>query len=269
MTLLEGKTAAWHANRRTGIGGSDARIIMDGSDEERLRLWEKKVGLREEDDLSDILWVMMGEWTEPYNVAWLEKHAGITVDRSARDFRHPQYDFARCETDGMVGFSAIVETKHLNGFKKEEEYLEKYYPQIQHNMGCAGVSLCYFSVFLNILKWVYFKVEADPNYQAGLFAREGVFWSHVLSKIAPVPPATATPKIAVAFTDMREVSMQGNNLWGDKAATWIELAPKVKKLEKVAKEIKEMVEDDVSKASGHGITVSRSKAGALTIRGAK
>jgi len=55
------------ANRRSFIGGSDARIIM-GEDEAALRrLWREKRGEAEPEDLSGNLIVQLGLVTEPLN----------------------------------------------------------------------------------------------------------------------------------------------------------------------------------------------------------
>ena len=52
--------AAWHAERRKGIGGSDANIIMSGDPERLIALWREKRGEAEPEDLSGNLAVQMG-----------------------------------------------------------------------------------------------------------------------------------------------------------------------------------------------------------------
>jgi hypothetical protein len=47
-------------NRRSFIGGSDARIIMDDDEPALLRLWREKRGEVEPEDLSDVLMVQLG-----------------------------------------------------------------------------------------------------------------------------------------------------------------------------------------------------------------
>jgi hypothetical protein len=53
------------ADRRTFIGGSDARIIMGDDEAALLRLWREKLGEVEPEDLSDNLIVQLGVVTEP------------------------------------------------------------------------------------------------------------------------------------------------------------------------------------------------------------
>ena len=51
-------------NRRTFIGGSDARVIMGSDEAALLRLWQEKRGEIEPDDLSRNLVVQLGVATE-------------------------------------------------------------------------------------------------------------------------------------------------------------------------------------------------------------
>ena len=52
-------------DRRSFIGGSDARIIMSPDEEALIRLWKEKRGETEPEDLSDNLIVQLGVATEP------------------------------------------------------------------------------------------------------------------------------------------------------------------------------------------------------------
>src|SRR5713101_3971330 len=76
-------TKVTYTDRRSFIGGSDARIIM-GSDEAALiRLWREKRGEVEPEDLSCNLIVQHGTETEALNRAWYERYTGPS-------FRHVQ-----------------------------------------------------------------------------------------------------------------------------------------------------------------------------------
>jgi predicted phage-related endonuclease len=63
------------ALRKDALGGSDANTIMGGDEKKLLRLWREKRGEAEPEDLSDILAVQMGSFTEPFNVGLVrEEH---------------------------------------------------------------------------------------------------------------------------------------------------------------------------------------------------
>src|SRR2546421_8265004 len=75
-------------NRRSFIGGSDARIIM-GSDEAALvRLWREKRGEIGPEDLSGNLIVQLGSVTEEVNRAWYERNTGRQVIDVQRHVKH-------------------------------------------------------------------------------------------------------------------------------------------------------------------------------------
>lgn len=92
----------WHAARRLGIGGSDAGIIMGGDEEKILRLWREKRGEVEPEDLSRVLPVMMGSFTEPFNVLWFEQEANKRVISRGDTRVSPDHPWMRCNLDGEV-----------------------------------------------------------------------------------------------------------------------------------------------------------------------
>jgi hypothetical protein len=65
---------------------------------------------------------------------------------------------------------------------------------------------------------------------------------------------------------VREVCLEGNNAWASSAADWLQHRLAAKKHAEATAGLKELVEDDVARAFGHGVEVKRSKAGALSIR---
>ncbi len=125
--------------RLLGIGGSDANIILSGDDERLLRLWSEKRGEAQPEDLSDRLSVVLGCWTEDFNRQWYEKLSGSRVVDAGKALTCAKYRWRKCTLDGVVESSgAIFEAKHTNSFVKAEEVLERYMPQLQHNMAVAG-----------------------------------------------------------------------------------------------------------------------------------
>ena len=259
---IEQKTDAWHTERAKGIGGSDATRIMRG---DLLALWNEKTGRAEPEDLSRVLPVVMGSFTEPLNIAWSQQETGRAVDvakdRLWRDFRH-------CELDGLTDYgSAISEAKHVNAFTNIDEQLQKYIWQLHHNMHVAGVSRAVLSVFFGNMKWEYVEIEADPDLTAQLLESESSFWLMVQSDTPPQDTAPQT--VDIAFDDMREVDMTGSNEWASLADDWIKTKDPAKTFADAVKEIKALIESDVKLASGHGIQAKRAKNGAITIKETK
>lgn len=158
----------------------------------------------------------------------------------------------------------VFEAKHVSAFAKEDEIVRRYHWQLQHCMMVTGATKAYLSVFFGTLKHVVFEVEADPLSQAQLLAAERAFWACVETGTPPAVINVPAPVEAI-----RRVDMTGNNGWADAADKWLSTKAHAKTFETAVKAIKELVEADVVEAIGHGITASRSKAGAITIRETK
>src|SRR5205823_511583 len=122
-------------DRRRFIGGSDARIIM-GSDEAALiRLWREKRGEVEPEDLSGNLIVQLGLATEALN-----RRGQVITDIQQRIF-HPALRWMAATLDGRIqGSDAVFESKFMLPWSfSEEAAVEKYMPQLQHNMWVVAV----------------------------------------------------------------------------------------------------------------------------------
>jgi predicted phage-related endonuclease len=250
----------WHANRLTGIGGSDAKRIMAG---EWHALWLEKTGRAEGDDLSNILPVQIGSFTEPFNLAWFEKQTGWAVNTDNREQRHPHYEFVRCEIDGWANDNP-VECKHVNHFTSDERLIKNYYPQLQHQLVITNKDVVYLSALFGNARWAYFEVARDQEYIDTLIDREREFWKHVVEDTPPENPEAEV--VNIALDDMRTVDMTGSNEWAASAHVWQEIEAAKKTFDAATKDIKAMVEPDVKLASGHGIVAKRSKSGAISIR---
>src|SRR6516165_5013235 len=123
-------------NRRTFIGGSDARIIMGKDEAALLRLWQEKRGKAEPADLSGNLLVQLGLATEELNRPWYEANTGEAITDVQRQVRHPTVRWMGATIDGRIEVTgAVFEAKFMLPWSfSEEAAVQKYMPQLQHNM---------------------------------------------------------------------------------------------------------------------------------------
>lgn len=253
---------AWHAARRLGIGGSDSNIILGGDEEKLIRLWQEKTGQIEPEDLSNVLPVQMGVFTEPFNRMWFEHQTGRIVERSGDTVVSETHPWMRANLDGMTDDGqTYFEAKHLSAFAKEDDALRKYMPQLTHCMLVTGVSRAVLSMFIGTLKYVAIDVELDALYAAQLVAAERAFWANVETKTPPAVVSVPAPVEAI-----RVVEFEGNNQWAVHAHLWTSNKGYAKAFDTAAKSLKEMVPEDAKEAFGHGVRITRSAAGSLTIR---
>ena len=256
------KSAAWHAERAKGIGGSDAGKIMSG---EWLDLWREKTGRAEPENLLDNLAVCMGSWTEALNRYWFAKVTGIEVVEVTAAKVHRLHPFMRANLDGRAHDGFVFEAKHVNAFTKDEELVSRYYAQCQHLMAVTEATGCYLSAFFGSAKWAYFDVARDDAFITELIERERAFWSYVEQDVAP-PSTDAAAPVEIQFDQMREVDLSSSNAWRSFALDWMQNRAAAKTFEVATKELKAMVGPDVRLAFGAGIQIARSKAGALSIK---
>src|SRR5476651_211468 len=87
-------------NRRSFIGGSDARIIMGGDEAMLVRLWREKRGEVEPEDLSGNLIVQLGTVTEDLNRRWYERNSGQVIKDIQKRVRHPVVRWMGATLDG-------------------------------------------------------------------------------------------------------------------------------------------------------------------------
>lgn len=256
---------SWHEARAKAIGGSDACAIVraDPAELEQLRL--QKLGRAGSEDLSLVLPVQMGSWTEGLNRLWLARAIAMEVSDGVSKI-HRVHDFMRANLDGTTPDGGIVECKHVNSFTKFEDALTRYYPQLQHNIAVADAPFLYLSVFFGSDKHVWQKIDRDEPYIAQLIEAERAFWTHVVMDV-PVIEAKAVAGAAPVVA-LREVDMTGSNSWAKHAGDWLMLKDQAKDFEKAGKELKTLVEADVKRAHGHGIEICRDGRG-LTIKEVK
>lgn len=250
---------------RTGfIGGSDANIILSGNPERIDRLWREKRGEIPSEDLTRVLPVMLGTWTEDFNRQWYESVTRQQVCSADEPLICSTYPWRSCNLDGFIeNRGAVWEAKHTGAFTKSDEVLERYMPQLQHNMAVSKSDLAVLSVIFGNHKFEIFEVASDWLYQLDLLEAEEDFWDCVQTGRVPASIAPPAPPRPVGI---REVCLEGNNSWASAAADWVQLREAAKRHASAVVKIKDLVEPDVARAFGHGIEAKRSKAGAISIR---
>lgn len=251
-------------DRRSFIGGSDARIIMGQDEEALLRLWREKRGEAEPEDLSSNLIVQMGKVTEDLNRHWYETQTGNVIIDVQRWIRHPVLRWMGATLDGRVaGSGAIFEAKFMVPWAfTEEGALEKYSPQLQHNMWVMATRTAVLSIITGGGKWVEITTHADPLYQHLIVTAERKFWRCVESGEPPRLFGVEPPKPRVEA--VRVVDMSSSNAWADFAAIYAQTKDAHAEHERAKAELKGLMPEDAKEALGHGLRARRSKSGAVS-----
>lgn len=257
--MLPTKTKEWHDERRQFCGGSDANIIVNGTDEDRHSLWEVKTGLKPPPDLSDVFQVALGTLTEDFNLSWFEKKTGMKVIRRGERVIHGN-KWMSATLDGATESGAVVEAKHTSERYSTKDLVARYQPQLHHNMMCAGVTKSYLTVIRGNT-YDYAEIDLNAEYAAELVRILFDFWECVKLKMPPGPGG----KSPEAPAPHRLVDMSGSNEWADAAADWKRLKEPAANWDIAVSRIRGLVEPDVKEARGFGIVAKRDKRGAIRI----
>jgi hypothetical protein len=252
------------SDRRTFIGGSDARIIMGEDEAALLRLWHEKRGEIEPEDLSGNLIVQLGSVTEELNRRWYERNSGQVVSAVQRQVFHPVKRWMAATLDGMVeGSGAVFEAKFMLPWTfSEEAAAEKHMPQLQHNMWVTASRTAVLSIITGGGKWVEMTIPADPLYQHLLLTAEKKFWRCVETGETPHLFGVEPPRPRIEA--VRVVDMSSSNSWAEFAGSFRRTKAAFLEHEKAKAELKSLVPEDAREALGHGVRAKRSRSGAIS-----
>ncbi len=239
-----GLSAEQIAMRRKYVQAGDAERLMRG---EWRSVYRVKKGLDREEDLSGILPVQLGSYTEPLNLAWCEQITGRPITYYSDNLlmreiwlhlhdEHPQdrelqvsteYPFMACNLDGVSttpqGHRCVIDAKHLGRLGEQE--LLRYTPGMVHQATVMGVDWWALSCLIGNSKHEVIYQQVDPLYQARLIAAEREFWCCVErgeepeDRTEPTPPPKPQPKRREI--DLNPMSSDERPNW---AQDWIALA---------------------------------------------
>ena len=251
-------------DRRSLIGGSDARIIMGDDAGKLIRLWREKRGEVGAEDLSQNLIVQLGCITEDLNRVWYERNTGNSVGDVQRHIRHPVHKWMGATLDGRVHETgAVFEAKFMLPWNfSEEAAAEKHMAQLQHNMWVIAARTAVLSIICGGGMWVEIKVHADPLYQHLLLTAEKRFWRCVQTGETPSLFGVEPPRPRVEA--IKVVDMSSSNRWAELAGTYARTRLAHAEHELTKSELKKLVPEDAKEAIGHGLKAKRSKSGALS-----
>lgn len=198
MTELE-----WLKQRRRGIGGSDASVIL-GENPYRsvIELWLDKTNQvpvkKAENNFTHF-----GHILEPVIRKEFQKQTGKKVVVRNCIFQSEAYPFMLADIDALVyepdGSKAILEIKTAIEYKKGEwengKIPSAYYSQVQHYMSVCGLYHAYICCLVGGNSLYTYRIERDEAFIAELVEKETEFWNHVLDMTMPeVDGSEATKK---------------------------------------------------------------------------
>src|SRR5215217_4404669 len=251
-------------DRRSFIGGSDARIIMGADEKSLLRLWREKRGEVEPENLTGNLIVQLGLATKDLNRTWYMRNTGRAIDCVQHHLRHPVLKWMGATLDGIVADTGdVFEAKFMLPWSFSEEMAaEKHMAQLQHNMWVTNAKAAVLSIITGGGKWIEIGISADSLYQHLLLTAEKKFWRCVENGEPPRLLGVEAPRARVEA--IRIVDMSSSNSWAELAVCFRRTRPAFLEHEAAKTELKALMPEDAKEAIGHGIRAKRSKPGAVS-----
>lgn len=196
----------WLLQRRAGIGGSDASIVLGlNKYKTAFELWLDKTGqvIPESEPSEAAYW---GTQMEEVVAKEFEKRTGKKVRRSNRMYQHSKYNFILANIDRfVVGEDAILECKTASAYLLKEweadEVPAPYLVQIQHYLAVTGKSKAYIAVLIGGNKFIWKEIDRDEELINQITAHEIHFWEEYV--IGETPPPSDGSSAAEKFLKER------------------------------------------------------------------
>lgn len=259
---------SWLAERQTGLGASDAAVVLGISSwSTPYELWAEKTGLIEAKDLSDKEFVQWGHRLEGViGEAYAEK-TGRTVTRWPQYTiaRHNEHDWMICTPDAtQIGHPANdppgfqkrgdLQIKTANQYKLCEWEAEPplaYQVQLQHELAVTGDEWGTLAVLIGGQTSREFDALRNERFIAALIEQEEEFWDRVLSD--DPPPVDGSKATTAALLKLHpKDSGEAIDLPAD-SAKWdkelAEITASLEKLEARETELKNLLRDAMGGAT--------------------
>jgi predicted phage-related endonuclease len=256
-------TAAQLAARTGKLTSSRIACLMTGDAKKILQLYNEMIGTAAPEDLSDLWPVRLGEATEALNLEWFERKNGCKLIRHGEVVDHPLLSWACITLDGWYEeLQCPVEAKHVGGREPIEVVVERYQPQMQWVMEVTCADQIALSIIQGANAPTVEFIERDVAYAKEMIKRGQQFMDCVRRKVPPVElPPVPPPIDAKAVYDMA-----GNNQWAAFAGVWLETKKAADLCWDAEKVLKSLVPADGKKVHGHGVQITRDRAGRLSLR---
>lgn len=250
----------WLEYRRTGLGGSDAAVVMGLTPyRSKIELWADKTGRMPETEDNEAM--RTGRDLEQYVAERFCEAAGKKVRRRNYIFRHDEYDFITANVDReIIGENAGLECKTTSAFAKADfdsgEIPLYYYCQCCHYMNVMGYDRMYLAVLIGGQRFRWFTIERNENECTALLKSEITFWNDCIKPdIRPEPDGSESAErtLKALYPDWQDnaIAMFEQN---DAAAELAAVMAQKKELETREKALKQKLQTALD-GNTDGLTV--------------
>ena len=248
----------WLAWRKTGIGGSDAGIILGVNPYRTKReLFYEKTGIEPVNEKeTSTLALRWGHALEETVAQEFSYKTGLRVYQVEEMYQHPIYPFMQGNIDRFIDFPdgtrGILECKTSNPSAKNnwsDNSLPFHYEvQVRHYMAVMNINVAYVACLFdnNSDNMAIRKIERDMTFEKEIIAAEMDFWNNYVMTNTP-PPFTESADLCFETIDkyvQAQINKKPVEITGfdEQLAKIAELKAKKKSLEDAAKEVQSAID---------------------------
>jgi putative phage-type endonuclease len=199
---LTGNHDEWLAQRKTGIGGSDAGAILGlNKYKSAFAVWCEKTGkvVKEYEDNEAM---RLGRDLEDYVASRFTEQTGKKVRKSGFSYKSKEHPFMLANVDRWIqGENALLECKTTNTMNASSymhnDIPASYYAQCMHYLAVTGADKCYLAVLVLQQGLHVFEIERSEEEISALIAYEEKFWNLVETNTQPVLDGSDSTKEAL------------------------------------------------------------------------
>lgn len=271
LTIDKPKTRdEWLAQRRQGIGGSDAAAAIGVCPyKDRLTLWSEKLGLLDPPDLSGNEAVESGVKLERAIGEWYADKFGrqVTFPDPFTIERHPTigHMFATIDAwetfeDGSRGVVQIKNTAYPPEFW-EERLPINYETQLRHEMIVAGVTRGTLVALHRGQALRAYPVTLDPDEAAALIVAEEEFWNLVEAETPPPAGPHSADTVKALFPRVKDedivaLAHEADDLDAELEQVKADIARLTERKDQIESQIKLWIGEHVAGLTPQGIKFS-------------
>lgn len=224
--ISPGDRERWLAERRTGLGGSDAAAALGVSPWcSPLRLYLIKTGQAEDDAESEPM--RRGRRMEAVIAQEYQDATGSTMIAEQYFVRNAAQPWLFATLDGMRDDGVIVEYKNVGmrsarewGDEDGEQIPMHYLCQVHHQMAVTGAERCDVAALIGGQDFRVYPIASDEAMIQLLIENEAIFWDRVVRLDPPPPTVPADAKVLARLnlpvgpeTELHGQDMANAMLW--------------------------------------------------------
>jgi putative phage-type endonuclease len=256
-------TAEQIAKREGKLTATRAAVLMSGVAERVLQLYLEMIGEAEPENLDDVWPVQLGSATEKLSLDWFERRNKRLLTQRGTVAVSEKYPWAAATLDGWdAELKCPFEAKHVGGREPLEIIIDRYQPQMQWQMMVTDADKCALSVIMGANEPIIEYIERHQPYIDQMIDRGDYFMMCVGLRKPPVELAPIAPPIE----PFAEINMQGNEKWAAQADRWLQSYGAAQTAKDSEKVLKSLVPPEAKRCFGHGVKISRDRAGRLSLR---